>query len=289
MSNIIVVNSTNSTSQKNVFQYNFIQGSYIIPEGSTIAVRQLVIPYSWFNINANAYVNNTFQYTWNGAVPFTRTVTLLDGYYTIVDINSALQLDMIAAGLYLIDSAGNNVYYIQILSNATLYANQILAFATPASLPSGYTAPANLNANFYSAVFNAPQFVVQPLITSAFSSIIGFSAGEYPTAVSTTSVSVTGNTTPNSTPVNSVIIRCNLVSNNVSAVSDIMDSFTTQGTSFGNNAVYSPNYDSSVALQSGRYGGFRIEFVDQNFVAIPMQDTNLILTLAIKFPPMQRI
>lgn len=284
MSSIIVINSSHATNIKSVFEYRFLQGSYNIPQGSTISLRQVVIPYSWFNINQAVYFNGTFQYTWNGATTITRTVTLAAGYYTVSNINQALQLDMIAAGLFLIDGNGNNVYYLEILTNVVQYANQILAFATPASLPAGFTAPSNINANFYSATFRTPQFIIRPLIDSTFSSIVGFIPATYPPSISTVSVSLLGNTTPNATPVNSVIMRCNLVDNAVSFPSDIIDSFTMQNVPFGTNAVYSPNYDSSVNLKAGRYNSFRIEFVDQNFNALPMIDTNLIITLAIQFP-----
>ncbi len=47
----------------------------------------------------------------------------------------------ITNGLYLKDSGGNNVCYLSVQYNTTYYANQILAYTVPTSLPSGYTAP----------------------------------------------------------------------------------------------------------------------------------------------------
>jgi len=276
--NIIVLNSSHATSNKSVFFYPFIQGSYTITEGSIISVREVTIPYSWFNISQTFYNNNVFSYTWVDGTIY--TVTLLDGFYTTQDINHALENSFLDNGLYLIDAGGQNVYYIQVYTDITLYANQFLFYVVPLSLPVGFTAPATLNPNFYSVGTPiTPQINISS--TNTFGSILGFSAGSYPSPASTVDVGVLSNIIPNATPVNSIIMRCNLVSNNISFPTDILDSFTFQNVSFGANGLFEPKFPADISLKAGKYNGLSIEFVDQNFNSIPIRDVNVTITLLI--------
>lgn len=51
-------------------------------------------------------------------------MTLSDGYYSYADINRSTQAALVNTGAYLIDSTGNNVFYIQIEEKSTYYACQ---------------------------------------------------------------------------------------------------------------------------------------------------------------------
>jgi hypothetical protein len=283
MSQTLVLNSSNvvSGSNNSQFTFKFMSGSYTIPDGSTMSLRQAIIPYSWFNINAGYYNNASFTYTWVDGVVF--TVTLTNGYYDITDINNALQLSFIANGLYLVDSTGNNVYYINLVIDSSAYAYQALFFLVPLSLPVGYTVPSNLYVNFYSVTTQKTPFII---ISSSnnFGSIIGFTSGNYPSTNSLTAVNFISNTLANATPVNSIIMRCNLIKNDIAMPTDVLDSFTFQNTSFGSNGVYAPNFESNINLKSGTYSSLTITLVDQNFNRIAMNDSNVLITLLIKLP-----
>lgn len=98
----VVNNGANSQ-----YQYNFINGGLNIPDGATMCVSNVTIPYSWYNINANIYNNNSFQYTFptsTGTV--TKTVTLPNGFYDVSNINEYLQGIFIENGQYLVNSSG---------------------------------------------------------------------------------------------------------------------------------------------------------------------------------------
>ena len=145
MSYSLVLNSSNvvAGSNNNTYRYNFIQGSFNIPENSEISVSSVVLPYSFFNIT-KAYSNNILHYFFpisaGSANNFTDfTITIPDGFYTTTDINNFFQNYCIQNGLYLVNSAGQNVYYASISYNPTYYANQIIVFPVPTSLPAGYT------------------------------------------------------------------------------------------------------------------------------------------------------
>jgi len=277
MSNNLILNSSNVTNQPNVFQYNFLNGAFVIPIGSEMCISGITIPYSWYNIQQQFYNNTIFQYTWTeAAITTTYTVQLPNGYYSVNTLNDYIQGELINQGLYLVDANGDNVYYISLVYNVSTYSVQLLSFAVPAVLPAGYTNPAGL---VLPTVASTPQLIILP--TNNFGTIIGFTAGTYPPAIQPTNYSVLSNTLPNGSPVNSIIVRCNLVSNNVVSPSDILDSFPINGT-FGSNLNITPNFEKWIKIKAGRYSSFTITFQDQNFNSIPILDINLLITLLLK-------
>jgi hypothetical protein len=271
---------TSSTVNNSVYTFAF-QTGYTIKEGATLSVSSIIVPYSWFNITS-VYGNNKFTYTWVGASPVTYTVTIPDGFYSTADLNTYLQSVMITNGNYLLDSNGNYVYYIEFLTNQSAYAIQLLTYVVPLTLPTGYTNPGSMV--FSSGTAYTPYITVpSSTTTNSFSSLIGFPAGQYPpTATQSTNYSYNGTLVPNTTPINSVIVKCNLVANNSKNPSDILDSFTFQNTAFGSNGVYMPTFPSRVALKAGTYNQLIITFVDQNFNTIYAKDPNTLITLLIE-------
>jgi len=276
MSNTLVLNSTNSTNQTNIFQYNFLNGAFVVQDDSELCISGITLPYSFYNIQQQFYNNTTFQYTFTEGVTTTYTVVLPNGYYSVTSLNEYLQGEFVNQGLYLVDGAGDNVYYLSLVYNVSTYSVQILSFAVPIALPAGYTNPAGL---VFPAIASTPQLIILP--TNNFGSIIGFTAGSYPPAIQPTNYSITSNTLPNGSPVNSIIVRCNLVSNNVISPSDILDSFPITGT-FGSNINYSPNFEKWIKIKAGRYSSFTISFEDQNFRTIPILDDNVLITLLLR-------
>ena len=60
MSYNLVINSSNVVnSLNNQYRYDFINGSFEIPENSEIMISSLQIPYSWYNISTR-YNNRKF-------------------------------------------------------------------------------------------------------------------------------------------------------------------------------------------------------------------------------------
>jgi len=280
MSFSLILNSSNAISTGgfiNQFQYNFINGGFVIDRDAEVCMTQCTIPYSWSNVNATIYNNATFQYTWKvGTTTSTYTVTLPNGFYQTSDILNYLQSQMIANGHYLIDSAGNFVFYLSLTVNPTYYSCQLVSYAVPTSLPSGYTAPSNWPG--YPTTTFTPQLVI---LGNNFGSLIGFSQGSYPPAMQTSNYSTIGNITPNGSPVNSVIVRCSLVFNNCTNPTDILDSFPITS-SFGSNINYTPNFEKWVKIRRGKYSSLIISLYDQNLNPLPAIDSNVLINLLIK-------
>jgi hypothetical protein len=279
MSFNLVLNSSNVIgNNNNTYQYNFTTNSFKIEKGDEVCLSSACIPYSWYNITT---VNNnksfTFYFPTGSSTYNTYNITLPDGFYSVNDINYYLQQFCITNGLYLINSAGQNVYYLTMSYNQNYYAVQILELLVPTSLPSGFTAPSNWIG--YPTVSRTPY--IQVLSTNTFGNIIGFSSGNYGLNA-TTSQSFLSNITPNATPVNSLILRCNLVNNDVTFPSDILESIPISNVSFGANINYQPSYERWVKLKEGVYTNFTITLSDQNFNSVIARDSNCLFTLMIR-------
>ena len=302
----LVLNSSNVIGSNNsIFKYNFINGSFIVNTDSEICISQVVIPYSWFNINKTFYTNSTLQYKFpNGSTNNTYTVIFPDGYYSVSDLNHYLQLYMVSQNQYFYSStAGTNLYYIQIVTNTTYYSNQIIIYNVPTTLPSGYSLPSTVINGFTYTGFNCntttagsvgsvssffpsstitPQVII-PAYTGIYGlgSIIGFLGGTYPITQQSTSYNVLSNTIPNATPVNSIVVRSDIVSNPCAMPSDILDTFSIN-TTFGSNIIYTPPYEKWVSIQAGTYNSLTIAFQDQNFNTLQSNDPNILIALLLR-------
>jgi hypothetical protein len=276
MSLSIVLNSNNvvTNGSNSQYTYNFINGALNIPEDSLMCVSNVTIPYSWFNVNSNQYNNNSFQYTFPTSTgQQTFSVTLPNGYYSANDINNYLQTQMIAHGQYLVNSSGEYVYYMTLQYDVNYYSIQLICYPVPTSLPPNYTNPAAMT---FSVTTATPQMIVSAF--NKFGDLIGFRAGTYPTTPQTTSQSFVSNAVPDGSPVNALIMRCNLIDNNVIMPSDIMDSIPITAV-FGSNITYQPPFPKWVKIKAGRYSSMTVQLVDQNLNAIVATDSNVLITL----------
>ena len=279
MSYNLVINGSNVVNAlKNTYRYDFINGTFEISEGSEIMITSLQIPYSWFNITARNN-NNIFRFycPTASATYNTLTITLPDGFYTTTSLNAYLQQFCVSNGLYLIEnSTQNNLYYINVLFNPTYYANQIILKPIPTSLPSGFTAPANWAG--YPTVSRTPY--VEILSTNHFGKFLGFTEGNYGFN-STIAYSGNSNQTPVGSTVNSLVIRCSLVNNNVSSQTDVVDAFAING-DFGRNLNFNNNIEKWIKLNAGRYSSFTVSIVDQNMNDIQILDSNILINFIVR-------
>jgi len=271
-SNNVVPNSNNTQ-----FRFNFLNGNFRIDEGAKLCVSSIVLPYAWFNIS-QAYGNNTFSFTFPqtaGAISY--TVTLPDGFYSTNDVNNFFQQYCITNGLYLINASGQYVYYLVFVLATNSYANQVLFYNVPTSLPSGYTTPSNWVG--FPATTLCPTLTISATTgVSNFGVFIGLSAGTY--GGTATSNSIYSNITPQGSLVNSVSVRGNIVNNNVAMPSDLITSIPINAT-FGSNINFVPAFQQYVSIKAGVYNNLIITFTDQNFNTIYSKDPNVIITLLI--------
>ena len=88
---------------------------------------------------------------------------------------------------------------------------------------------------------------------------------------------------PLGSQVNSIVVRCNLVSNDVTNTTDILDSFPITST-YGSNINYQPQIDHWMKMKAGRHNKLVLYFADQNLNPLIMLDNNILVTLMIKLP-----
>jgi hypothetical protein len=269
----LVLNSSNVVgSNNNTYVYNFIGGNFSVKDDMEICVSQVTIPYSWYNITTT----QTVSVIWPGSASSPYTWTIAAGFYTVSDLNLALQLFCVNNGLYLVNGS-SNVYYLSLYTNVALYKNQLIAQLIPTSLPTGYTAPSTWPG--YPGTTTTPQITLSTS-SSQINSILGFATGTFP-SVNTANISVLSTVTPIGSTVNSLLMTCNLVNNAVAMPSNILCGIPITST-FGSNINYAPSYQQWVKITQGKYSTMVLQFTDQNYTPLSALDSNVLIVLNIR-------
>lgn len=274
---VLLINQTNATSQSNVFSYKFPNGSVTFKDRE-IAVSSIIIPYSWYNITSQ-YLNTSFTLivpTTDGVTNTTLNITIPDGFYTISQLNSFIQKQLISSNFYLVNANAQNVYYIEIVANSNLNLAQINCYVVPNALPIGFANPGWILPAIGTRVI---QFVVN---NSAFGSLIGFTNATYPSNQTQASTySVSSNQMPQISPVSSLLCSCSLVNNILSSPSNILTSIPITS-AFGTQIIFSPNEFIWVSVLDGTYSSFNVIFTDQSNNIIKLTDSNVTINLVLK-------
>lgn len=275
----LILNRNNlvSDSNNNTYRYSFPAGAAQF-QNSKIAIANINIFFSWFNITA-ANNNNTFQITFPTlAGSTTYTITIPDGYYSIPQLNSYIQQFCIINGLYLVNTASQNVYYFEFVENPSAYAVQFNSYPVPTALPAGWTNPAGMT---FPVVASTPLLIVQ---ANNFRNFIGFNAGTFPAVFQATNYSKTSDFTPQVNLVSSIILTCSLLNNRYVLPGTILYSFTPSSFSFGDMINEKPPELSFIDIQDGQYSDFTISLLNQNLEPITIRDTNVVIQLIIDAP-----
>jgi len=288
----LILNSRNikANSGNSIFVYDFPRGSFMVKD-DYIAVAEISMYWSAFNITS-AYRNNQFSYTWvDGSV---HQVIFPDGYYEVSQINEYLQFKMIQNGHYLLTSAGDFVYLLELVINASQYAVQINNYVISVAIATAntWTLPA-------SPTWALPTNPILPYITipanNEFGLLIGYSAGQYPagtitgtppaqvqTPAFTSAQSELSDFAPQITPYSSVLVFCSLVNNTAVVPSQLLFSFTPTDAGFGTLQTFKTYEFAWNKCSDGAYPQFTIEFRDQLGRALVFQDPNTLITLVLK-------
>lgn len=270
----LVLNSNNVVSGSNNTRYKY---TFIAPveikKGAELAVSNITLPYSFFNITEQ-YQNNVVELEWADATSILYfLLPLRDGYYSVSDLNGILQQTCIANGLYLIDENNNYVYYLTITYDPILYAVRVSGYSIPTSLPAGWTQPSNW------VGYPPTPFVPRLIVNLGFAKLIGFSTIVIGNNLA--SYSVTSTQTPQGSIVNSVVIRSNLIDNDAGFPTDILDVMPID-VPFGSNINYSPKELKLVKCVVGTFQSFEVFFCDQNLNPMYILDNNVCISLLLK-------
>ena len=279
----VVLNSTNIVgSGNNQLVYTF-PNSVSFPN-HLIAVQSINMYYSWANVNASPLNNNKFSYTWTvGAAVTTYTLTVPDGLYEVSDLNYFLQYNMILNGTYLINAAGENVYYAEFIVNPNRYSVQINTFLVPTSLPAGWTAPTGSVPDGTAPFVGFPTVSITPIITliGNFAELFGYTAGYATTTSTTLNLSFNSSTAPNIQPNSSLYLAISNISNKYAIPSSIIYNITPN-VGFGEQIQERPPEFGWNKLLEGTYNQLRVQLLGHDFAPVQVLDPNMTIVLVIK-------
>ena len=310
---------TNLDNGNNTFNFRFTR-NITTTDTSRIGIANFSVPYSWFNITA-AIGNNTLGYVWYDSATSGSTYgggslevdfTIPDGYYNLANLNSYLQFIMIQQGHYLVDAAGNFVYFLEIVENESAYRDQINSYLLPSALPSGWQiglTPGGVQTIHLSGGPNAYPFSTPKLLlsdtnrgtsttgdTSSLFVYLGFKetgqtspptfpytqcfpdlAHSYP-YTGYNSQSIIGDLAPAQTLVHSICLTCNYVDNPLRTTAQhAVSTFvvTTQNiiVKFGENINSSNNFTTWIPLLQGQtISQMKFALTDQDGDPVLLQD-----------------
>ncbi|EGZ05327.1 hypothetical protein PHYSODRAFT_534297 [Phytophthora sojae] len=208
------------------------------------SIQSISLYNSEFNVDSIQFANTSFQIEVpTAATTSVISVNLVDGYYLYTDINRNIQTALVNAGAYLIDSNGDNVFYLQIEENRTYYACQLDCSPTPTSLPTGYTRP---------------------------------TTGLYSTT------SLLSNTIPQISPTSSYVVRCDLIKNDFVASGDIVSVFDKGDSTIGKQIQYFPSHETWCRTHDGPRSTVSISIWNQNDQRVHFRDTSVNIMLLLR-------
>jgi hypothetical protein len=281
---VIIFNSINIVPGSNNTKLRYVFPKAIkFEKNSQIALSSLNMFYSWYNINANLYSNNVFQYVWfnaSGVLNKTITVTIPDGYYSIETLNEFVQSVLVTNGHYLTrTSDGKYIYHIEFVANPTYYSCQLNLYYMLASAESTGYVRGNTTWAFPTAR-TCPQVIINS--TNNFKSLIDFKAGTFPAAQASTFQTFLSTVTPTLSPVSSLVLTCSLCQQDLATPDNVLYCFTAGQTIFGDTISSSPSALSFCNIREGSYNFIDLTIVDQNLNPMNIKDGQMIVMLTIR-------
>lgn len=281
MGRTIVINQTNLIQNgfNNSFQYNFPNSVDLT--GCQIAISSISMYYSWNNIDTGILNNNFYSYNWVvGGISTLFNVVMPPGLYEISDINNYLRFTMEQNKHYLIDSAGNFVYYAQWVVSPTLYAVNLNTFPVPTALPVGWSLPVGATWALPAATFN-------PIVSTPanFNKIVGF-ASTFSSSLNTglnTSLSYFSSITPQVQPNSNLLIELSNIDNKYASPSSIIYSLSPS-VNIGEQIIERPPQYAFNKLLPGTYNNLRLRFIGTDFNNISIRDPQITILLTIEDP-----
>ena len=158
------------------------------------------------------------------------------------------------------------------------YSTQVNVYAIPTEstvLSLSYTKPTSSWS--YSNTPTTPQIY---LATKAFTNLIGFDFGTFPSNTFNTTQSFLSSKTPVISPINSYIMTCNLLNSKFSIPNTTFFFLSLSG-SLGTLIVSNMTSVIYNMINPQHYNEIIITFFDQNFHALTLHDFDITLTSAI--------
>ncbi len=257
------------------YRYKF--GRSVDFSNISIALGSSSVYYSWRNITA-ALNNNTFQiiHPKNGGTD-TLSITIPDGGYEITDINNYLRWYLITNGYFIQNNTTlEQKVFCELRVNASTYSIEFVSYPTIA-VPAGWIAG---SAYTYDGAGNGPQLVVG---SNNFGTIIGYAAGTFPAAQSTSMTTTSSTLVPQITQVVNVLLTLDCVDNPFTINSSVIHAFSTAGTSYGRLITSEPSQLAFIPCQHTSRQEITLQLVDQNMLPIELLDNDIVVKLMLSY------
>ena len=288
----IVLNRSNlvQDGENNKMIYQF-PGSVEFKD-SFVALSQVSMYYSWFNISAR-YNNNIIQYVWTDATTTTTfDVVIPDGLYEVSRLNELLQFAMIQNGHYLVNSANENVYYLELIVNPSRYAVQINTFLVPTALPTGFTEPASW-VGYAPATFN-PQIILPAKVNEILGYVVDFTSDAntgnafvppandaYVSKLANGTISYISTSAPDIQPNSSILVSLSGIDNKYANPTSVIYSIVPS-VAIGALINEKPPQYAWNRLLPGTYNQLRLTILGTNLQPIKINDPAMTFLLVIK-------
>ena len=257
---------------------------------SFVALSQVSMYYSWFNISSR-YNNNIIQYVWTDATTTTTfDVVIPDGLYEVSRLNELLQFSMIQNGHYLINSANENVYYLELIVNPSRYAVQINTFLVPTSLPTGFSEPASW-VGYAPATFN-PQIILPAKVNEILGYDVNFTSNAntgnayvppandaYVSKLANGTISYISTSAPDIQPNSSILVSLSGIDNKYANPTSVIYSIVP---SVAIGALINEKPYAWNRLLPGTYNQLRLTILGTNLQPIKINDPAMTILLVIK-------
>tara|TARA_R110002167_G_scaffold356291_3_gene571011 strand:+ start:10275 stop:11162 length:888 start_codon:yes stop_codon:yes gene_type:complete len=259
---------------------------------SFVALSQVSMYYSWFNISSR-YNNNIIQYVWTDATTTTTfDVVIPDGLYEVSRLNELLQFSMIQNGHYLINSANENVYYLELIVNPSRYAVQINTFLVPTSLPTGFSEPASW-VGYAPATFN-PQIILPAKVNEILGYDVNFTSNAntgnayvppandaYVSKLANGTISYISTSAPDIQPNSSILVSLSGIDNKYANPTSVIYSIVPS-VAIGALINEKPPQYAWNRLLPGTYNQLRLTILGTNLQPIKINDPAMTILLVIK-------
>ena len=260
-------------SNNNTLVYNFPNSVDLT--GAEVAVSNITMYYSWENINSTILSNNKLNYYW-GTSAVKYEVVIPNGLYELADINAYLQWTFIQNKHYLVNGAGQYVYYAELVINPTEYAVQLNTYPFPTALPTGYSNPGGIT-------FPAQTFNPQVEFPSKFNEIVGY-AVDFKSSLNlgaNTNLSYLSTTAPEIQPNSSVLVSISGISNKYANPSSIIYS-VAPNVGLGELIVEKPAQFNWNRFIGGTYNRLSVQFLGNDLRPLTIIDPNITIILCIR-------
>jgi len=282
MENIMLTRKNLIPSQfNNQLKYEFPTQTQF-PKGTRISLEGYSIHNSFFNIEKKRGNNKISIFCDRNSTNYEFTID--DGFYTISEINGLLQYFCILENLFVYDTNGNKVFFIEIKINPTAYACEIRCLQIPTiqeavdleyTLPIGASWALHVSDNYISQI---------EILSSTFGGLIGFDVGIYPpTVFETENYSQKSQSSPSINIVSGMTFLCSAVIGDYSNPPNVIK-FKSLVKGYGDLMEVDSYKDESKLLTITNLKTFTITILDQNHEHFKLNDKDITLNIGLHVP-----